>query len=82
MTTDAVCVILEKAWELKTHALIFVKDMSRFDIHIVTHDWKIHDSLNVLCIYSKKTEMETYIDCDNIFEIIIDVTGGDKEKEE
>lgn len=82
MTTDAVCVILEKAWELKTHALIFVKDMSRFDIHIYTHDWKIYDSLNVLCIYSKEMKIESYIDCDNIVEIVVDVTRGDKEKEE
>ena len=32
MTTDAVNVILDKAWELASHALIFVDDRTRFDI--------------------------------------------------
>ena len=73
MTTDAINVILDKAWELKTHALIFVDDRTRFDISPDGWDWKVYDDLEVLCIYNQESNMETYIDTEYISEIIIKI---------
>lgn len=71
MTTDAINVILDKAWELKTHALIFVDDRTRFDISPENWDWRVYDDLEILCIYNKESNMETYLDTEYISEIII-----------
>ena len=71
MTTDAINVILDKAWELNTHALIFVDDRTRFDIDPDKWDWKVYDDLEILCIYNMESGMETYVDTEYISEIII-----------
>ena len=73
MTTDAVNVILDKAWELKTHALIFVDDRTRFDIGPDKWDWKVYDDLEILCVYNTESNMETYIDTEYISEITIQI---------
>jgi hypothetical protein len=73
MTTDAVNVILDKAWGLNTHALIFVDDRTRFDIGPDKWDWKVYDDLEILCIYNKESNMETYIDTEYISEITIKI---------
>jgi hypothetical protein len=71
MTTDAVNVILDKAWELVSHALIFIDDRKRFDISPDEWNWKVYDDLEILCIYNIESGMETYIDTEYISEIII-----------
>jgi hypothetical protein len=73
MTTDAVNVILDKAWELNTHALIFVDDRTRFDIGPDGWDWKVYDDLEILCVYNTESNMETYIDTEYISEITIKI---------
>lgn len=73
MTTDAVNVILDKAWGLKTHALIFVDDRTRFDIDSDKWNWKVYDSLDILCIYNMESGMETYVDVEYISEITIKI---------
>ena len=73
MTTDAVNVILDKAWELNTHALIFVDDRTRFDIGPDKWDWKMYDDLEILCVYNTESNMETYIDTEYISEITIQI---------
>jgi len=73
MTTDAINVILDKAWELKTHALIFVDDRTRFDIGPDKWDWKVYDDLEILCVYNTESNMETYIDTEYISEITIQI---------
>ncbi len=73
MTTDAVNVILDKAWELNTHALIFVDDRTRFDIGPDKWDWKVYDDLEILCVYNTESNMETYIDTEYISEITIQI---------
>ena len=73
MTTDAVNVILDKAWELNTHALIFVDDRTRFDISPDGWDWKVYDDLEILCVYNTESNMETYIDTEYISEITIQI---------
>ena len=73
MTTDAINVILDKAWGLNTHALIFVDDRTRFDISPDGWDWKVYDDLEVLCIYNQESNMETYIDTEYISEITIKI---------
>ena len=73
MTTDAVNVILDKAWELNTHALIFVDDRTRFDIDPDKWDWKVYDDLEILCVYNTESNMETYIDTEYISEITIQI---------
>ena len=71
MTTDAVNVILDKAWELNTHALLYVDDGTRFDIYPDKWDWKVYDDLEVLCMYNMESDMETYVDTEYISEITI-----------
>ena len=71
MTTDAINVILDKAWELNTHALIFIDDKTKFDIDPYKWNWKIYDDLKILCMYNMESGMETYIDTEYISEIVI-----------
>ena len=73
MTTDAVNVILDKAWELNTHALIFVDNRTRLDINPDNWDWKVYDDLEILCVYNTESNMETYIDTEYISEITIQI---------
>ena len=69
MTIEAVNVILEKAWELKSQALIFTDKM--FIICPKDYDWKTYDTLRVLCIFDKTSKVESYLDTDSINKIVI-----------
>jgi hypothetical protein len=69
MTIEAVNVILEKAWELKSQALIFTDKL--FTICPKDYDWKTYDTLKVLCIYDKTSKTESYLDTDSIKKIVI-----------
>lgn len=69
MTIEAVNVILEKAWVLKSQALIFTDKM--FIIYPKDYDWKTHDDLKILCILDKTSNTETYLDTDSITKIVI-----------
>ena len=71
MTTDAINVILDKAWELTSHALISVDNGKRFNISPDGWNWKVYDGLKILCIYNMESGMETYVDTEYISEIII-----------
>ena len=80
MTSEAICLILNKAWENNSWALIFIKDKRKFEINPESWDWEIYDGMDTLCITSSK--MEYYFDIDYISEIIIQTNDdrGDKEK--
>lgn len=69
MTELAVSTILDKAWETNSRALIHVSDRVLFDLSKGTHEWKTHESLNILCIHTHNQEY--YLDISNITEIDI-----------
>lgn len=78
MTTEAISVILEKAWELNSRALIYVRNELRYNISKDDYDWKIYDDITILCIYNRITNAEYYIDAEYISEIDIeDDSSGD-----
>lgn len=72
MTTEAISVILEKAWEYDSRALIYVRNELRYSISKDDYDWKIYDDITILCIYNKTTNAEYYIDAEYISEIDIE----------
>ena len=80
MTSKAICLILNKAWENNSWALIFIKDKRNFEINPESWDWKIYDNMDTLCI--KNSGREYYFDVNYISEIIIQTNDnrGDKEK--
>ena len=80
MTSEAICLILNKAWENNSWALIFIKDKRKFEINPELWNWEIYNNIDTLCIKSSK--MEYYFDVDYISEIIIQTNDntGDKEK--
>ena len=80
MTSKAIDVILNKAWENNSRALIFIEDKRKFEINPELWDWKIYDNMDTLCI--KNSRMEYYFDINYISEIIIQTNDnrGDKEK--
>ena len=80
MTSEAICLILNKAWENNSRALIFIKDKRKFEINPESWDWEIYDGMDTLCI--KNSKMEYYFDVDYISEIIIQTNDnrGYKEK--
>jgi len=82
MTSEAICLILDKAWELNSRALIFIEDKGKFEINPELWDWEIYDGIDTLCIFNKNSKIESYIDIDYISEISIqtDDNRGDKEK--
>ena len=51
MTSEAIRLILNKAWENNSWALIFVEDKRKFEINPRLWDWKIYDSIDTLCIF-------------------------------
>ena len=69
MTVNAVSVILEKAWEMKSQALIFTDKL--FAIWPKDYDWKVYDDLKVLCIFDKTSKAESYLDTDSIRKIVV-----------
>ena len=80
MTSEAIRLILNKAWENNSWALIFIKDKRKFEINPESWDWEIYDGMDTLCI--KNSKMKYYFDIDYISEIIIQTNDnrGDKEK--
>ena len=58
MTSEAIRLILNKAWENDSWALIFVEDKRRFEINPRLWDWKIYDSIDTLCIFDKNFKIE------------------------
>lgn len=78
MTTEAISVILEKAWELHSRALIYVRNELNYSITDEDYDWKVYDEISILCIYHKPSNSEFYIDAEYISEIDIeDDSRGD-----
>lgn len=82
MTSKAICLILNKAWENNSRALIFIEDKRKFEINPELWNWKIYDSIDTLGIFYKDSKMEYYYDVDYISEIIIQTNDnrGYKEK--
>lgn len=82
MTYEAICLILDKAWENNSRALIFVENEGRFEIDPKLWDWEMYDSINTLCIFNKESKKESYIDINHISEISIQLNdnSGNKEK--
>ena len=78
MTTNAVDVILSKAWELNFQAFIFVNGQPKFYIYPDKWDWKAYNDLGIICLFSKENEIEYYIDTKEIVEI--HVFSGNQEK--
>lgn len=80
MTSEAIRLILNKAWENDSWALIFIKDKRKFEINPESWDWEIYDNMDTLCIKNSRTEY--YFDINYISEIIIQTNDnrGDKEK--
>ena len=71
MTSEAISIILNKAWENNSRALIFIQDRGKFEINSELWSWKVYDSINILCIFNKDTEIENFIDINYISEISI-----------
>lgn len=82
MTSEAISLILDKAWENNSRALIFIEDKGKFEINPELWDWEMYDSIDTLCIFNKNSKLESYIDIDYISEITIQTNDdrGDKEK--
>jgi hypothetical protein len=82
MTSEAICLILDKAWENNSRALLFIKDGGKFEIIPELWDWEMYDSIDTLCIFDKNSKIEYYFDINYISEISIqtDDNRGDKEK--
>ena len=82
MTSEAIRLILNKAWENNSWALVFIKDKRKFEINPELWNWKIYDSINTLGIFYKDSKIEYYYDVDYISEIIIQTNDnrGYKEK--
>lgn len=82
MTSEAICLILDKAWENNSRALLFIKDGGKFEIVPELWDWEMYDSIDTLCIFDKNSKIEYYFDINYISEISIqtDDNRGDKEK--
>ena len=82
MTSEAICLILDKAWENNSRALLFIKDGGKFEIIPELWDWEMYDSIDTLCIFDKNSKIEYYFDINYISEISIQTNDnrGDKEK--
>ena len=80
MTSKAICLILNKAWENNSRALIFIEDKRKFEINPESWDWEIYDNMDTLCI--KNSKIEYYFDINYISEITIQTNDnrGYKEK--
>ena len=82
MTSEAIRLILNKAWENNSRALIFIKDKRKFEINPELWNWEIYDNIDTLGIFYKDSKIEYYYDIDYISEIIIQTNDnrGYKEK--
>ena len=81
MTSKAICLILNKAWENNSRALIFIEDKRKFEINPELWNWKIYDSIDTLGIFYKDSKIEYYYDVNYISEIIIQTNDNRRYKE-
>ena len=81
MTSEAICLILDKAWENNSRALLFIKDGGKFEIIPELWDWEMYDNIDTLCIFNKGSKIENYIDIDYISEISIQTNDDRRDKE-
>jgi hypothetical protein len=81
MTSEAICLILDKAWENNSRALLFIKDGGKFEIIPELWDWEMYDSIDTLCIFDKNSKIEYYFDINYISEISIQTDDNRRDKE-
>ena len=81
MTSKAIYLILNKAWENNSRALIFIEDKRKFEINPELWNWKIYDSIDTLGIFYKDSKIEYYYDVNYISEIIIQTNDNRRYKE-
>ena len=71
MIEVAVNTILTKAWDNNSQALIYFDNSTKLAIQKGNYIWQIYEELNVLCIYNKLKNIETYYDLSNIYNITL-----------
>ena len=71
MIEVAVNTILTKAWDNNSQALIYFSNSTKLEIQKDNYKWQTYKELNVLCIYNKLKNIETYYDLSNIYNITL-----------
>ena len=71
MIEVAVNTILTKAWDNNSQALIYFHNSTKLEIQKDYYKWQTYKELNVLCIYNKLKNIETYYDLSNIYNITL-----------
>lgn len=72
MTWEAVDTILDKAWEMCSQASIYLENTGAFfSINSKNHEWKVYETLNILCIHVLEQKIEYYIDINKITHICV-----------
>ena len=71
MIEAAVSTILTKAWDNNSQALIYFNNSIKLEIQKDNYKWQTYKELNVLCIYNKFANIETYYDLSNIYNITL-----------
>ena len=71
MIEAAVSTILTKAWDNNSQALIYFNNSIKLEIQKDNYKWQTYKELNVLCIYNKLKNIETYYDLSNTYNITL-----------
>lgn len=71
MIEIAVNTILNKAWDNNSQALIYFGNSTKLAIKKDNYRWQTYKELNVLCIYNKQENIETYYDLSSIYNITL-----------
>ena len=71
MIEVAVNTILTKAWDNNSQALIYFDNSTKLAIQKDNYRWQTYKELNVLCIYNKQENIETYYDLSSIYNITL-----------
>ena len=71
MLEVAVNTILTKAWDNNSQALIYFDNSTKLEINKDNYRWQTYKELNVLCIYNKQKNIETYYDLSSIYNITL-----------
>ena len=71
MIEAAVSTILTKAWDNNSQALIYFNNSTKLEIQKDNYKWQTYKELNVLCIYNKLKNIETYYDLSSIYNITL-----------
>ena len=71
MIEVAVSTILTKAWDNNSQALIYFNNSIKLEIQKDNYKWQTYKELNVLCIYNKLKNIETYYDLSNTYNITL-----------